>query len=89
MSDITQEQVDKIKKIRKIAGVKTSLSWVKLCSLTEFDSFATCLAFGIKWNEKCPNDRLVTMDEKYINMILFNLTHFPKETQNELSRHVK
>lgn len=72
-------EMKKIKQIRKIAGVTTHLSWGKLCSLTDFDSFATCLAFGLRWNENCPNDRLVTMDSKYIDMILFNLKCYPKE----------
>lgn len=76
---------DKIKAIRKLAGVKTSLSWMELCALTDFDSFTTALAFGLSWNERCPNDRLVTMDEKYINMILFNIANFPKAKYAKLA----
>lgn len=68
----------KIKEIRKIAGVKTKLSWAKLCSLTEFDSFNTALAFGLNWNKECPDDRLLSMPDAYINMILFNLKFYPK-----------
>lgn len=73
----------KIKQIRQLAGVTTHLTWAKLCSLTEFDSFATCFCFGFKWNENCPNNRLVEMPDSYIDMILFNITNFPKETTNE------
>lgn len=69
---------EKIKQIRKIAVVKTQLSWSRLCQLTEFDSFATAVAFGFNWKEKCPDDRLVAMPDSYINMILFNLIAFPK-----------
>lgn len=68
----------KIKEIRKISGLKTHLSWADLCGLTEFDSFNTCLAFGLSWNENCPDNRLVAMNEKFINMILFNITNYPK-----------
>jgi len=75
-----ESKIEKIKAIRKIASVKATLSWAKLCELTEFDSFATCFSFGFNWNQNCPDDRLLTMDEKYINMILFNLINFPKRT---------
>lgn len=69
---------EKIKQIREIANVKTHLSWGELCKLTDFDSFATAFVFGIGWNENCPHNRLVTMSDAYINMILFNLKMFPK-----------
>lgn len=75
--DLTRKE--KIKEIRRLAGVTTHLTWAKLCSLTEFDSFATCFAFGLNWKENSVNDRLVTMTDKYLNMVLFNLSNFPKE----------
>lgn len=78
-----ETRLNKIRQIRKIAGVTTKLSWVRLCQLTDFDSFATALCFGLNWKEKCPDDRLVTMPDSYINMILFNLKGFPKEQQND------
>ena len=71
-------RLDKVRAIRKACGVKARLSWGKLCSLTEFDSFSTCFAFGFGWKESCPDDRLLTMDEKYLNMILYNVTRHPK-----------
>jgi len=69
--------------------VTTKLSWAKLCSLTEFDSFATAFAFGLQWNENCPNDRLITMNEKFINMILFNVINFPKQQTPDTQEKVK
>lgn len=72
-------RIDKIKQIRKLAGVQKYLSWPKLCSLTNFDSFTTCFAFGFDWKKNCPDDRLATMSDAYINMILFNLTNYPKD----------
>jgi len=76
-----ESRINKIRQIRKMAGVQKYLSWSKLCELTDFDSFATALCFWMKWKESCPNDRLVTMPDNYINMILFNLKAFPKQGQ--------
>ena len=78
----TMTRKDKIKAIRKIAGVKKFLSWGRICQLTEFDSFATCFSFGFQWKKECPNDRLVCFPDSYINMIYFNLTAFPKDKES-------
>lgn len=75
MSDERLTRREKIRLIRRKCGVTTHLSWPQLCKLTEFDSFATAFAFGLSWDQ----DRLVAMKESVLNMILFNVTLFPKK----------
>ena len=67
--------------IKEKINIETNrLTLCKLCSCTEFDSFATVLSFGMRWNEH--GDDMETMPESTLRMALYNLTLFPKTKEN-------
>lgn len=77
--DLSRQQI--VDNLKELGAIENGIiSWPKLCSLTEFDSFATALAYGFGWNEN--GGGLVSkMPENYLRMCLFNITNFPKITQ--------
>ena len=63
------------KEIRKKMNLKDlSLPWGRLCNASDFDSFASCFAFGVQWQN--PNMR--TMPVEFLRFALFSITNFPK-----------
>ena len=70
---ITREEM--IEDVRNICGLQEdNLSWSALCEKTDFDSFATALAFGLSWKDS----NMGTMPIAHLRMAVFNLKHFPK-----------
>ena len=73
-----EELVDLIR--HKLELLNYILTWVHLCSKTEFENFSVMFAFGYVWNKH--GDDLRNMDSATLRMIWRNINLFPKQSNN-------